>query len=172
MEELKRQLNSDFFSGSSKGATSSGYQSSPTSPLVDPNILNLDRQLFESKKRQEQLQEQLNHLTTQFAESQKSNQLKFDRLTGALVKMEHGHNTLVSEAGQKMAQLSQKLIDRKSMDQKIQEMMDRHNNVIKGFEVRLNHLQKLLADKEAQLQAAQNLLNETKMEISRIRRTY
>ncbi|HPI39252.1 MAG TPA: hypothetical protein PLJ21_00505 [Pseudobdellovibrionaceae bacterium] len=174
MEGLKRQMNSDFFSGNNiAGAGSVGGNSSGSmGPVVDSNILNLDRQVFEMKKKQEQVHEQVNSLMAQFNEAQKNNLLKFDRLTGALVKIEQGHNTLVLEAGQKITQMNQKLVDRKSLDQKIQEMMDRHNNVIKGFEVRLNHLQKLLADKEAQLQATQNLLNETKMEIARLRRTY
>lgn len=170
MESQKRQLNMDFFSGSTPhGVTPSGV-SGGMGPIVDPGILNLDRQFLEMKKRQDQLQETLNSLGAQFTESQKNNHLKFDRLAGALVKIEQGHNTLVLEAGQKMAQMNQKLTDRKALDQKTQEMMDRHNNVVKGFEVRLNHLQKLLADKEAQLQATQNFLNETKMEISRLRR--
>jgi len=42
--------------------------------------------------------------------------------------------------------------------------------VIKSFEVRLNHMQRLLADKENQMAASQAALNEAKMEISRLKR--
>jgi hypothetical protein len=74
------------------------------------------------------------------------------------------------ESGQKISQLNQKLTERKSLEMKVQEMVDRHNNVIKSFEVRMGQLQKLLAEKDAMLVSAQATLNDAKMEITRLKR--
>ena len=56
------------------------------------------------------------------------------------------------------------------MDQKMQEVIDRHNSVLKGFEVRITHLQKLLSEKDSQVMSAFAALNEAKMEIARLKR--
>lgn len=132
--------------------------------------LNIDRQIFELRSQSQQTNEQISKMIAGINELTKSSNVKFDRLQQALSRLEQNHNGLAYETGQKVTHLSQKLIERKSLDQKIQEMVDRHNNIVKSFEVRMNHLQKLLAEKDAQVIAAHAALNEAKMEIARLKR--
>ncbi|WP_415063265.1 hypothetical protein [Bdellovibrio sp.] len=134
------------------------------------SYLNTDRQIFELKAQNQALADQLNKVVGTVNELIKTSNVKFEKQSHLLSRLEQSHNGLATEAGQKITQLAQKVNERKSLDLKVQEMVDRHNNVIKSFEVRMNHLQKLLAEKEAQMISAQAALNEAKMEIARLKR--
>lgn len=158
---MKKELNPELFTD--KPLTIKNHGASP-------NFLKTDEQIFELKQGSEQINIELDHISMQLTEFIRNSQLKFDQIAQKLGRLEQSHNGFVMEAGNKLNHMNNKLIERKTLDNKIQETIDRHNNVIKGFEVRISHLQKLLAEKDAQLLAAQTLLNETKMEISRIKR--
>lgn len=169
---MQKELNPELF-GEKKTAKNSCINSidGSSSALGSNNsYLNTDRQIFELKAQNQMLTEQINKIVGTVNELIKSSNSKFDRQQALLTRLEQSHNGLALEAGQKINQLSQKVNERKSLDLKVQEMVDRHNNVIKSFEVRMNHLQKLLAEKEAQMIASQAALNETKMEIARLKR--
>jgi muramoyltetrapeptide carboxypeptidase LdcA involved in peptidoglycan recycling len=71
---------------------------------------------------------------------------------------------------QKVSAVLNQLGERKTMEMKMQEVVDRHNSVLRGFEQRLNQMQKVISDKEAQMIHAQAALNEAKMEIARLKR--
>lgn len=165
---MQKELNPDLFGErvTQQSATNGSIAYNP----VDSSVLNQDRQILELKNQNKYLADQLNKVVSTLNEFMKNSNLKSERLTQGLNRLEQSHNGLAAEAGQKIGQLSQKIQERRAFEQKVQEMVDRHNNVVRSFEVRMNHLQKLLADKEAQFLAAQSALNESKMEIARLKR--
>jgi len=165
---MHKELNPELF-GEKKTVKSSVMDSSALGTSAN-GYLNTDRQIFELKAQNQALAEQMNKIVATVNELIKSSNMKFEKHAQHLSRLEQSHNGLATEAGQKITQLSQRVNERKSLDLKVQEMVDRHNNVIKSFEVRMNHLQKLLAEKEAQMIAAQAALNEAKMEIARLKR--
>ncbi|MBC7370258.1 MAG: hypothetical protein H7326_01760 [Bdellovibrionaceae bacterium] len=171
---MQKELNPELFG--EKKSTSNHASSHrregliPPPPSNDPTFLNTDRQIFEIKSQIMSMNDQLSKLTAALNEANKTSNGKFERVQQTQTRLETSHNGLAMEAGQKIQQINAKLAERKALDAKIQEMVDRHNNVIKSFEVRLNHMQRLLADKENQMAASQAALNEAKMEISRLKR--
>lgn len=168
---MHKELNPELF-GEKKTTKSSSTMESPASlgTINNNNYLNTDRQLFELRAQNQALVEQMNKVVATVNELIKSTNVKFEKQAQLLSRLEQSHNGLATEAGQKITQLSQRVNERKSLELKVQEMVDRHNNVIKSFEVRMNHMQKMLAEKEAQTISAQAALNEAKMEISRLKR--
>lgn len=166
---MNKELNPELF-GEKKVARSSALEAPLSMGPTNNNYLNTDRQIFELRAQNQALAEQLNKVVATVNELIKTSNIKFEKQTSLLNRLEQSHNGLATEAGQKITQLGQRVNERKSLDLKVQEMVDRHNNVIKSFEVRMNHLQKLLAEKEAQMISAQAALNETKMEIARLKR--
>lgn len=167
---MQKELNPEIF-GEKKSATPARREGLvPPAPSADPAYLNTDRQIFELKSQMLNVNEQLSKLTQALNETTKNGNARMERFQQGLSRLETSHNGLAVEAGQKIQQINNKLAERKALDLKIQEMVDRHNNVIKSFEVRLNHLQKLLSEKEAQVAAAYTALNEAKMEIARLKR--
>ncbi|WP_413568691.1 hypothetical protein ACLWBD_14435 [Bdellovibrio sp. HCB117] len=166
---MQKELNPELF-GEKKVAKSPTMEIPTNMGTVGNNYLNTDRQIFELKAQNQALADQLNKVVATVNELIKSSNIKFEKQSQLLGRLEQSHNGLATEAGQKITQLAQRVNERKSLDLKVQEMVDRHNNVIKSFEVRMNHLQKLLAEKEAQMISSQAALNEAKMEIARLKR--
>ena len=166
---MNKELNPDLFEEKKKGKTPV-LDKALDSGLAGSSYLNTDRQIFELRSQNQALADQLNKIVNTVNELVKTSHLKFEKQTALLARLEQSHNGLATEAGQKIAQIAQRVNERKSLDLKVQEMIDRHNNVIKSFEVRMNHLQKLLTEKEGQMISAQSALNEAKMEIARLKR--
>lgn len=114
--------------------------------------------------------DQMAGLVAQVNEFIKVSQGKFDRFQASIKAVEQFVQGNTSDTAQKFTHLHQRLNERKTMDSKMQEMMDRHNSILKSYEVRLSHLQTLIQQKETQIQTAQISLNEAKMEIARLKR--
>lgn len=167
---MQKELNPELFGERRVTRTAETPATSLPSVPDSSSFLNLDRQILEIRQQVGQLGDELKKLMIQSQEFMKSSHLRTERLAQQVQRLEQSHNGLVQETGHKMTQMGQRLGERKALDQKIQEMVDRHGNVIKSFEVRMHHLQRLLSDKEAQLVGAQAALNEAKMEISRLKR--
>jgi hypothetical protein len=167
---MQKELNPELF-GEKRVAKSVAMESAANLNAVNSgSYLNTDRQIFELKTQNQALVEQLNKVVATVNELIKATNVKQERHQSLLNRLEQSHNGLAMETGQKLSQLSNKVNERKALDMKVQEMVDRHNNVIKSFEVRMNHMQKLLAEKEAQTLSAQTALNDAKMEIARLKR--
>lgn len=165
---MQKELNPELFGERKTSKATTGISHGLSSS--EPAYLNTDRQIFELRTQNHNLQEQINKLTAAFNELAKASNVKFDRSQQLLNRLEMSHNGLANEVGQKMTHLAQKISERKALDAKVQEMVDRHNNIVKSFEVRMSHLQKLLVEKDAQVVAAHTTLNEMKMELTRLKR--
>jgi DNA repair exonuclease SbcCD ATPase subunit len=172
---MQRELNPELF-GEGKSARTArteatpGAAVAPTGAPETTTFLNLDRQVLEMRQLLATLGEELRKVAAQSQEFMKTSHLKLERLQQQVMRLEQSHNGMAQEAGQKFHMLSQRMGERKALDQKIQDMVDRHTQVIKSFEVRMSHLQRLLTEKEAQFMNAQTALNEMKMELSRLKR--
>jgi hypothetical protein len=166
---MNKELNPDLF-GEKKSNKALNHENSICLGTPGDNYLNTDRQIFELRVQNQNLADQLNKVVATLNELIKTNNIKFEKQSSLINRLEQSHNGLASEAGQKITQISQRINERKSMDLKVQEMVDRHNNVIKSFEVRMNHLQRLLAEKDAQVISSHAALNEAKMDIARLKR--
>ncbi|MFP5520173.1 MAG: hypothetical protein ACLGGX_09735 [Bdellovibrionia bacterium] len=166
---MHKEINPELF-GERIVAKNPVATATPPGGALDQQVLQQERQIADLRKQNHMLAEQLNKVIATLNEHMKNSGLKLERTTQGLTRLEQSHNGMVQETAQKLGQLNQRFQERKAIDQKIQEMVDRHNNVIKSFEVRMNHMQKLLSEKENQAQAALTALNDAKMEIARLKR--
>lgn len=166
---MQKELNPELF-GERRQARSQSTEVTTGAAPETASFLNLDRQVMDLRAQIPLLNDEIKKVAAQAQEFMKVSHLKMERLQQQVARLEQSHNGLVQETGHKLTQVGLRLSERKSLDQKIQEMVDRHNSVIKSFEVRMNHLQKLLAEKDSMLVSAQAALNEAKMEIARLKR--
>ncbi len=160
---MQKELNPELFGES--GAKSRVFDAPASNHL---NVL--EQKIMETRSQIHQLADNLGKVVSQINEFIKGSQVKFDRLQQAVQKLEQNDQMVMADSTQKISALHTRLGERKSMDYKIQEMIDRHNSVLRSYEVRMAQLQKLVTEKEAQLLSAQATLNETKMEIARLKR--
>lgn len=163
---MHKELNPDLFV-EKKNSKSTSADSNAHGESAQ---MGIDRQIFELRMQNHSLTEQLNKLTAAMNEFSKNANMKLDRHQQSLQRLEQNQTNVIFETGQKFNQMNQKVAERKVSDAKIHEMVERHNNIVKSFEVRMNHLQKLLAEKDAQTNTMHTALNETKMELARLKR--
>lgn len=171
---MQKELNPQLFGDRSTKASIEpapvdALRATPRADTEMATFLNLDRQVLDVRTQISQMGEELRKSMAQTQEFMKSSHLRVERLQQQVQRLEQSHNGLVQDSSQKIAQMAQRLSERKNLDQKIQEMVDRHTQVIKSFEVRMNHLQRLLSEKEAQLVTAQSAINEARMELARLK---
>lgn len=170
---MSRELNSDFFPEStSKSALNSTLKESS---FVAPSFHEEDFKLLVSQidflkkkfKDQENRYETLNTRLTDFTSAIKS---KFERLTGVSQRLEEMTKLSLQDLGHKYTQLFSKVNERKVSDAKIQELVDRHNQLIQSFEVRMNQSQKFIAEQEMQLMSLRSELKEAQREMARLKK--
>lgn len=130
---------------------------------------SLEERLERLQRQVQEYQGQLTHLAFQSEESLKGVRLRSDRLQSMVSQVDQKQDALVIETSQKIHFLQQKHLEQKKLEENIQSLVDRQNNLLKGYEVRMGQMQKLLAEKEAQMIATLAALNETKSELQRLK---
>lgn len=115
-------------------------------------------------------QNEMADMKMEIMELQKASKLRSDRYNLSLQRLEAQQNQMANDISEKFALLLQKMNEQKKYDQKVQDIVDRHNNLLKGYEVRLNQMQKLLMQKEQDYVEAVTSLKELKAEIGRLKR--
>lgn len=179
---MKKELNPEIF-GDYRGTTSSSVldplhsdqevylrdTSSSGNRSTEAHFISAAKQILDLKTQIQLITEQMNRVVLTLNESNKTIHSKFEKIQQVLLKMDQSYNGLTSETGKKLNQLETQLADRAMMETKIQEMVDRHNNVVHNFEVRMGQVQRILAEKEAQQISTQSALNEARMEMARLK---
>jgi chromosome segregation ATPase len=112
----------------------------------------------------------LKSLEGQFTEFVSQTSQRFDRLTQTLMRLEQMVAQSHQEQNHKMAALNGRVNERRLVDQKIQEMVDRHNTVVRNFENRMTHLSRILSEQEMQLHNTHAALEEARQEMDRLKR--
>jgi hypothetical protein len=138
--------------------------------MISKDLSHTTDSVYETKIQLMSLHEQVFKLSNQLNEHIKNQNLKFEKFVQTIHRLDQSQNLLALESGEKMSLLSGKISERKAIDFKIQEIIDRHNALIKAYESRLSYLQKVLNTKEAQLETATSTLNEVRMEMAKLKR--
>jgi len=163
---MQKELNPELFGTGVVGQ--SRYKEESVMP--HRQVMATEEKIAELRTQVKFVMEQMAGLVAQVNEYIKSSQMKLERMQTGLKAMENNHSSTRGETEQRFAHIHHRLSERKIMDGKVQDMMDRHSNVLRTFESRMNHLQTMLAEKDAQVVAAQAALNDAKMEIARLKR--
>lgn len=135
----------------------------------DWQILQSQFDLF--KRRFKELEANQLKTQTRMNEWMESCKTRFDRFNCAGSRMEKFLKDKIHEINEKFAHLSSRIIERRLQESKIQEMMDRHNQVLQSYEVRIGQIQKLVNDQQIQLMSAKAALEESRREITRLKKS-
>jgi chromosome segregation ATPase len=165
---MQKQLNSELFGTAGGGASAGGALK--TAAVTGPKTQMLEQKLMETRVQVGQLSEQLAHVVSQVNEFIRLSQVKFEKLQQSLQRLENNQSEAVMETAQKLGVMHSRLTESKALENKIQTMVDRHQQVLRSYELRTAQLQKLLAEREADLIETQAALNESKMELMRLKR--
>ncbi len=167
---MHKELNPELFGESGVMKSRVVESGNPDSAVGMQQVMQVDRKVAEMRSQIGSIVEQMNRLVGQVNEFMKVSQIKFDKMQHTIQQLEGNDKALALDNTQKLNQLNQKLGERRTLDAKVQEMIDRHNSVLKSYELRLSQLQKLIGEREQQIVATTALLNQAKMDIARMKR--
>jgi 3-dehydroquinate synthase class II len=93
-----------------------------------------------------------------------------EQITRAIKILEQNDQTLAQQNQQKAQAMAQRLAEYKNMETKIQEMIDKHHMVLRGYDLKIQHLNNIISEKENSLVSFQAALQDAKNEIARLKR--
>lgn len=145
-------------------------ESFPHQNTITNESLNEQKYFERLRSRIEKIEISIEKVAAKFEEFSKICQLKFERLAQGLGRVDDVISKQNSDFGTKYAQLSGRVSERKLSENKIEDMIDRHNQIITSFEQRMTQLQKVLSEQELQLANYSSALDEARQVISRMKR--
>jgi chromosome segregation ATPase len=160
-----KELNSELF-----GETSQNFTRYLDPDRQKNSILDLEKQMVELKMALTDLRNSFESQQLQTRDCIQKLAQNQDLIVRDLQRLETQDRSLQAEAQQKIILVNQKIEDRKHFEVKLQESFDKHQTMIKSYDLRLQQLTRLLDEKSAQMQSAQALLSEARSEISRLKR--
>ncbi len=144
----------------------------PSRPVPYPplDLKVLEAQMSQMRQMMAQFDRRLEQLQARFNELSRDTQGRLDRYGHQLLRLEDGISRLTEDTSQRFAQVVAKVNERKLQDSKVQEMLDRHNILVRNFENRLSAMQKLTSDQEQALLSAHAALEDARAELARLKR--
>ncbi len=115
-----------------------------------------------------QLEKRTETIAFKMEELARSVHNRLERFGQTLSSFAEAQNKNAAESAQRFATVVGKVNERKVTDMKVQDMMDRHNTIVRNFENRLMSLQRLVGEQEMSLHNAQATLEEARAEIARL----
>lgn len=112
----------------------------------------------------------LQRLDSQTTEALGSTKVRVERIGAGAQRIDEKSQMRFSEINERLASLSSKVTERKISDQKIEQLLARHNQTVQNFELRLQQMQKLVNEQEMQLVNYRSALTEAKREMEKLRR--
>jgi chromosome segregation ATPase len=153
------------------GIMGRGEQAASSQAAYAPiEVKSLEHQLNMSKVTLMQLEKRTDGLTAKAEEISRNTHTRFERFAQAVLRIEETQARIHQENTAKIAHLAARVNESKITDTKVQELMDRHNQIIRNFENRLLSLQRLVSEQEMTLHNAQAALEEARNEITRLKR--
>lgn len=170
---MSRELNPELFPGvkqaevpipvDSRGDTSGLPAKQEEWRMMVSQFELMKRKIKETEARVEMTNSRL----TEFMGAAK---VRFERLAGMNQRLEELVKANLHDLTNKQSQMMSRVNERKVGDAKIQELVDRHNQLVQSFEQRMNQLQKVVAEQEMQLITSRAEIKDATQEIMRLKR--
>lgn len=166
---MTRELNRDLFPSEVKKDSSKasgegeGFVSKEDLSVLKFQIESLWHKVKDLEPKVEKTQTRVQELTS-------SSKLRFERVQSHFQRQGELVQGQFSDMHAKVAQLLSKVNESRLAESRIQEMVDRHQQVVQSFEARLQQLKKVVTEQELQLSASRSELKEALKEISRLKK--
>lgn len=134
------------------------------------NVSQVEKNVADLRVQFRDLKEELGRWGADLHEFKRSTHNKIEKISQQVSRLEGLQGKVHQEVTTRISQMHSRLAERSAVDLKVQEMIDRHQALIRSADMRIQQMQKILAEKEAMLLTAQMTLSEAKIEISRLKR--
>ncbi|MBK9294544.1 MAG: hypothetical protein IPM57_08880 [Oligoflexia bacterium] len=162
---MSRQLNPALFGEFSNNPTPSGVIDSFVTShfsLLEESPLLLE--MIEKLKKQIEDSNFLNQ------ENSKNTALRMEKLINRLQLHDERLNMLQKEQHEKFSDLNQKVREKSLNETKIESLIERHNQIVQSFELRISQAQKLIDNQSLQLAKQQELIDDARRQIEKLKK--
>ncbi len=163
---MRRQLDPDFFkTPKSKTLEPESLESSATWTALQ----RLEAQMDQLTQGYKKMALRVSQMESRWEERHLSVLKKVEKLGHGLHRMEEFIGQVRKETAEMATDLRQKVSDRRISDARLEDLLERHNSVLRQFEARTMALQKHLQDKDLQLINYAEGLKEARKEMARLK---
>lgn len=147
-------------------------EAAPTRQVAYPpiDVKAIEGQMTQLRVGLMQMEKKTEMVHSQLQELARNTNSRLERFAAAIMRFEENIGQSHQESTMKFAQITAKVNERKVTDNKVHELIDRHNHIIRNFENRLLALQRLVSEQELALHNSQAALEEARSEIARLKR--
>lgn len=145
------------------GAEAAGAAQNGRIPYVPNEIKALEHQVSTLRVALLQSEKRADSLASKLEDVSRMVHGRLERFSQAITRVEDLQSQQYQDVAQKFAAIAAKVNERKISDTKIQELIDRHNTIIRNFENRLTSLQRIISEQELALHNAHAALEESRM---------
>jgi chromosome segregation ATPase len=153
-----------------ESATGRGHAAGQQVPYLSNEVKALEHQVTAMRVALMQMENRTEALNSKMEELSRSVHNRLERFSQVIQRIEENQSQQQQETTARFAQIAARVNERKIGDTKVQELVDRHNTIVRNFENRLLSLQRLVSEQEMALHNAQASLEEARSEIIRLKR--
>ena len=139
-----------------------GHDQSRSVPYPPVDYRALEGDLKALRHALVQMDKRTETLAFKMEELARSVHTRMERFGQKLKSFEEAQSVSQNESAKRFAAVVAKVNERKATDAKIQDMIDRHNTIVRNFENRLHSMQRLISEQQMTLHNAQAALAEHK----------
>lgn len=169
---MARELNPELFGEVKKETTQNNPSWPPAStlkakPSAETQWAEALHQIDLVKRKMQDFESKLEMTNTRLTELVQATRSRLERMGTHSQRLEALMRDGLKDLQEKHIGLSSKMNDRRLSDSKVQELVDRHHQVIQGFEMKMQQMQKVMSEQELQLMNAKSAMQEAQREIAR-----
>lgn len=178
---MSRELNRDLFGEPTAIPTSQNSRpivrksEMPTmgslGSVSSEDVKLLGHQVDMMMKKIKEFESRMETLASKWDEFSSTAKLRFERIQGSFQRQAETMQSNFRDIHSKIATVASRTNERKMTETTTQEMMERHNQMVHSFEVRLQALQKTMSEQEYQLMSTKSEIKDVLKEISKLKST-
>lgn len=116
------------------------------------------------------LEDRLDVLNQKFEDLAKLMTMKTERLMVKVRMMEERQGEFIMDTQKKLTTMVTRSAEGPKMEMRVQELLEKHNQVVRAFENKINQIKRLVDQQEVTLFKAMGELEESRREIARLKR--
>ncbi|MEQ1878098.1 MAG: hypothetical protein ABL958_15755 [Bdellovibrionia bacterium] len=121
-------------------------------------------------KNPKKLEERVQGLSDQMNELSRLLALKTEKMSIKIRLLEERQQGFIEDFQKKLTSFNVRMSDKPRVDIMVQEIIEKHNQIVRTFENRLGQLKRVVENQEAELYKIMNELQEARRELSRLKR--
>lgn len=113
----------------------------------------------------EALSRRMEAFETRFEQITKNMTLRMERTMTMISHVQTQINHVSNDVNEKIVQLSAKVSERRLSESRTEDMIERHNTVVKALEARLSQMHRMVTEQQSQIHSFASALNEARAEL-------